>query len=77
MSYTGPGYKNLLKSGIFQTKWDPKLGKGIILGKYSRTKTTTKKLTDFDEQLISGPDSEMYRDAKQLALNSGLGQSRI
>ena len=48
-----------------------------MLGKYSRTVGDTKKLTDYDEKEIAGPDSQMYKDALKLALRSGKGESDI
>jgi len=43
------------------------LGKGIVLGKYSRTSGDSKSYTDFDEKNIGGPDSQLYKDAADLA----------
>ena len=52
-------------------RYDPVLGKGIVLGKYSRTVGDTKKATDYDQKELAGPDSQMYKDALSLALRSG------
>jgi hypothetical protein len=61
----------------FKTKYDPVLGKGIVLGKYTRTLGDSKKVTDYDEKEIAGPDSQAYKDAYQLALRSGKGETDI
>ena len=57
--------------GIGDKIFDPIKGHGIILGKYSTTNRDEKTTTDFDAVALSGPDSEMYADAYDLALNSG------
>lgn len=44
---------------------------GIVLGKYTTTNTTKKRTVDFDEVEIAAKDSQMYKDAMDLALNSG------
>lgn len=48
-----------------------------MLGKWSRTTGDTKRVTDYDSDEIAGPDSQMYKDAYQLALHSGQGASDV
>ena len=48
-----------------------------MLGKYTRTDGTTKKITDFDTKEIAGPGSQMYKDALDLAMRSGKGETDI
>ena len=67
----GPGLDNLLNSG-YETRVDEKTGMiGIVLSKYTTTNTTKKRTVDFDEVEIAAKDSQMYKDAMDLALNSG------
>ena len=69
-SYKGPGY------GHLKTFVHPKLGKGIVLGKYARTSGGSKRAVQFSEDLIAGPADPMYRDAYDLALRQGHRVSR-
>lgn len=59
--YFGPGLdhlEKLVKDGQYETRVDGKTGKlGIVLGKYKKTKTDTKTITEHDEVEIGGPDS--------------------
>ena len=57
--------------------FDSVKGRGIILGKYSTTHRDEKETTDFDEVSLAGPDSQMYLDAYDLAMNSGVGYSSL
>lgn len=60
-----------------ETRYSPVLGKGIVLGKYSRTTGGDKRVVDYDEVELGGPDSEMYKDALDLAYRSGRGETDI
>lgn len=63
--------------GIGSKTYDPKLGYGIVVGKYSSTRGDTKSVTDFDEVEIATPGSKMYEDARQMALRSGKAFSQL
>lgn len=53
------------------------LGKGIVLGKYTKKLGDSKKITDYDTKDIAGPDSQAYQDAYKIAIQSGAGASDI
>jgi hypothetical protein len=53
------------------------LGKGIVLGKYTKKLGDSKKVTDYDTKDIAGPDSQAYQDAYKIAMQSGHGASDI
>lgn len=59
------------------TRYDPILGKGVVIGRYSRTSGDTKKVTDYDEKEIADKESQLYKDAMDLAQRSGLGETDI
>jgi len=59
------------------TRYDPILGKGVVIGRYSRTSGDTKKATDYDEKEIADKESQLYKDAMDLAQRSGLGETDI
>ena len=65
--YYGPGSGGLTAAEKFNSVYDPILGKGIVLGKYSRTTGGTKDITDYDKKEIAGPQSQAYKDALYLA----------
>ena len=48
-----------------------------MLGKYSTTSGGDKRIVDYDEVELAGPDSQMYKDAYDLALRSGKGETDI
>ena len=65
-----------MKHGQYETRVDGKTGKlGIVLGKYKKTNRDKKTVTEHDEVELAGPDSDIYKDAKDLALKSGAGYS--
>lgn len=49
--------------------YDAKLGKGIVLGKYSREKARNVEVSDYDIKEIK-KDTDAYRDALELAVSS-------
>ena len=53
------------------------LGKGIVLGKYTKKLGDSKKITDYDKKDIAGPDSQAYQDAYKIAQQSGRGETDI
>lgn len=53
------------------------LGKGVVLGKYTYTDGATYEVTDFNEEVIAGPDDKAYKEALAIAKNSGNGQTDI
>ena len=58
------------------TVWHPTRGKGVVLGKYKLSENKKNEVVDFDEREISvETDSELYKDALELAKKSGLGYS--
>ena len=58
------------------TVWHPTKGKGVVLGKYKLSENKKNEVVDFDEKEISAEkDSELYKDALELAKKSGLGYS--
>jgi len=59
------------------TRYDPILGKGVVIGRYSRTSGDTKKASDYDEKEIADKDSQLYKDAMDLAQRSGMGETDI
>ena len=73
-SYNGPGLNHLKQAA---TRWNPKLGRGIVLGKYSKSTGDQKRVTDYDNRVIAGPNSKMYKDALDLAIRSGKGASSV
>ena len=77
--YYGPGLhhlKHILQKGQYETRVNGKTGKtGIVLGKYRKTKRDKKTITQHDAVEMSGPNSEIYKDAHDLAKNSGYGYS--
>lgn len=48
-----------------------------MLGRYQKVNTETKRITDFDERVIAGPNDQMYKDALDLARLNGHGYSEI
>ena len=74
-SYHGPGMQHLNMQGL-EERYHPELGKGVVLGKYSRTISDSKKVVDYDVKRIDQTDA-MYHDAMELAHNSGLGYSAL
>jgi len=75
--YFGPGLESLLKSGQYDTKMGADGRIGIVLGKYTRTTSDSKTLTDLNEVEIADRDSDMFKDAYDLALKSGAGYSGL
>ena len=76
--YHGPGMRYLVGAQKqLQTRYNPVLGQGIVLGKYSTTSGGDKRIVDYDEVELAGPDSQMYKDAYDLALRSGRGETDI
>lgn len=63
--------------GIGSETYDPELGYGVIVGKYSETKGDTKKVTDYHQVEIAVPGSQMYEDAMQMAIRSGKGFTEL
>ena len=53
------------------------LGKGIVLGKYTKKLGDSKKVSDYDIKDIAGPDSQAYQDAMKIAQQSGRGETDI
>ncbi len=76
--YSGPGKAELAKQlKRIQYREHPELGKGIVIGKFTRTNGGKKKIVDFHEEEIAGVGSQMYKDAVALAKRSGQGASNI
>ena len=66
--YTGPGLHYLHNP---TARFDPILGKGIVLGKYTRSTGDTKRYTDYDHVEVAGPNSNLYKDALDLIKMNG------
>jgi len=66
--YTGPGLQYLHNP---TARFDPILGKGIVLGKYTRSTGDTKRYTDYDHVEVAGPNSNLFKDALDLIKMNG------
>lgn len=77
-AYYGPGQAQLDHNmGIYEERWDPIKGRGIVVGKYTNTKVNKSENTDFDQLAYKDKDSEAYKDALQLVIDSGYGYSEL
>ena len=60
------------------TVWHPTKGRGVVLGKYTLSENVKNEVVDYDvKEITEDKDSEMYKDALELAKQTGLGYSEL
>ena len=77
--YAGPGLQQIGSAAEnLGTYYHPTKGKGIVLGKYKLSENVKNEITDYDvTEITTDYDSEMYKDALELAKQTGLGYSEL